>query len=226
MYSETNWEMSSEEMRAVVLEVLGSNNRMDGPGEVCTHPAWQFWYPTNHDLSRHMSSLAERLDRLDWQIVTIRKEQVDSPQHKFLIVAPMIAVKSDILYHVTRVKTIPYIFRDGLFPSNESRSLTKFPETFGKIHGCVELTTKPGTGDGADFWVKKHELLYSEPFAIIRVDLTGLSSMARVYRDTHSNWGIVIDRIDQIEPRYLREVSHSEITSEPGKPLEPHPRSG
>jgi hypothetical protein len=127
-------------------------------------------------------------------------------QFRYLMVAPMLLVEENTVYHVTRGRMIASILCEGLLPSNEAISLTKYPDSFGKIHGSLELTNRLGQGDGAVFWVQTFTERYGEPFGILRVDLTGLPTEGRVYRDAHSHWGIVIDRVVRIDPCYLQEV--------------------
>jgi hypothetical protein len=153
--------------------------------------------------------LSDRLDALGWQIVTTGERTDDDGKEPLFILAaaPRLSEDAKMIYHVAPVRVISTILHDGLLPSDEARSLTQYPDTLGKIHGSLELINQPGVCDGATLWVKNFEDRYSEPFGILAVDLTELPRGARVYRDTHSHWGVVIDRIERILPNKLRDVS-------------------
>lgn len=214
MFREEDWMTNALKVCGVVRELLGDNLRWNQSGDYSAHPVWRFGHPPDFDVSPVLPVLRDRLDSLGWQIVTTTERTPDDGKEQFvyLVTAPLLAVEGDTIYHAAPVRVIPNILRDGLLPGDEARSLTKFPDTYGKIHGSLKLTTRPGEGDGAAFWVKHFEERFGEPFGVLAAGLTGLPTGARVYRDTHSHWGVIIDRVDSITPQRLREVRPVELT--------------
>jgi hypothetical protein len=157
------------------------------------------------------------LDALGWQIVTTGEKTPDDGKEQlcYLVVATLLAEDAKTIFHVAPVRVIPTILRDGLLRSDDARSLTRYPDTLGKIHGSKKLNTQPGEYDGAAFWMKHFGERYGEPFGILAVDLTTLPADARVYRDTHSHWGVVIDRVERIRPSQIREIAEDKLSRIP-----------
>jgi hypothetical protein len=79
----------------------------------------------------------------------------------------------------------------------------------GVIHLCDKLTHEGNENDSAE-WCRKtlsESNNFNDPnWGIVRIDMTGLPATARVYQDMHSYSGVIVDRIDRISGRLLREV--------------------
>jgi hypothetical protein len=199
--------------REIVREVLGTNCLKLFSDDFGGHPVWVVDHPTCFDTSLVMPLLRTQLDEIGWQVMTVHLEG-ETPLPWFAV-APLWIEDVKTIYHVAPSRVVPSILRDGLLPSNEARRLTNFPDTLGKIHGSRVLIDRPGVEDGATRRQADFSKKYGQRFSILEVNLTGLPSGARVYRDIHSAWGMVVDRVKRIDPQRLREVRDEELTTDP-----------
>jgi hypothetical protein len=137
--------------------------------------------------------------------VTTHEQSIETEPEplRYFAVAPFLFESATTVYHATPTRLIPIILSEGLLPSNNARSLTKYPDTLGKIHASLTFTQEPDQGDPAIWWQEHLSKRYGEPFSVLAVDLSELPPGARVYRDTHSHWGIVIDRVERMPPHRL-----------------------
>jgi hypothetical protein len=106
--------------------------------------------------------------------------------------APLEAIepRPPVVYHATETKIAQEL--DSLRPSDGSSG---FPDTEGKIHVCATLA---GNNTSAAHWVQllaSAKGLNVADYSILQASLANLPASARVYRDLHSESGIVIDRV-------------------------------
>jgi hypothetical protein len=119
-------------------------------------------------------------------------------------------------YHTTRASLIPNICGEngeGLLPSNAERRATNFPDTDSVIHVCAKLSHEGDENDSAEWWratLSKKNRFGDPNWGIVQIDMTGLPPGARVYQDMHSASGVIVDRIDRIPGKLIREVDPRE----------------
>jgi hypothetical protein len=211
VFTEEQWDAGVNELCVyeLMLEVLGESNVkcQRGDHDSPIHPVWHFGHPVTFDVVPFITILRRRLDLLGWQFVTTGGCSPDG-ELRYFGAAPMliVPVPKKIVYHTTQLWKFPCIFCEGLLPGNEERSSTKYPDTEGKIHVSLKPCKDLELGDQADFWKRTFETDNpDDECGIFEVNLMDLPPEARIYRDTHSAWGVVIDRVEQIAPKYLRE---------------------
>lgn len=211
---EASWLRKTGLAFQIVRELLGDNVRANKTGDYSAHPVWRVGYLANFDLDAIKPTLCARLDAIECQFVTTGEKSAETEPEPLLYfaVAPLLFETPSVAYHATPVRLIPVILGEGLLPSDAGRSLTDFPDTLGKIHASLTLTKESDKGDPAAWWRDHLSERYREPFGIIAIDLSTGPPDARVYRDTHSHWGVVIDRVDRIPPHQLREVRDEELS--------------
>lgn len=195
--------------REIVNEILGPNCLKMASDDFEGHPVWVVDHPPTYDIDAVMPELRTRLDKSGWQVMTVHL--ADEPRLAWFAFAPIWVEQEKTIYHATPTHLVSAIFRHGLLPSNEARSLTNYPDTLGKIHGSRALFDRPGIEDGATRWRDEFSKKYGVPFSLIEVDLTNLPQEARLYRDIHSAWGLVVDRVNCIPPSALRLVDDAEL---------------
>lgn len=110
-------------------------------------------------------------------------------------------------YHATRASVVPLILKVGLLPSNETRRLTSFPDTAGRIHIAPRLRKSEGASS-AEEWAEMiaSNAKITEPMALLRIDLSRFTPpSAFIHEDYHSSHGLVIEDVDSI-PSHLISV--------------------
>jgi hypothetical protein len=126
--------------------------------------------------------------------------------------APILPRTLEVGYHATRACLIPEIcgeYGEGLLPSNAERRATHFPDTDGVIHVCEKLSHEGDRNDSAEWWMmtlsKKNN--FNDPnWGIVQIDMTRLPATARVYQDMHSASGVIVDRIERIPGKLIRQA--------------------
>jgi hypothetical protein len=162
------------------------------------------------DVSTYENLIRDRLDEIGWEWITLKTDKVGKIIQ--FGTAPIRRRDATIAYHSTLKVKIESILDKGLLPSDESNRQTDFPDTEGRIH-----VTQMLEGDGSAVrWIKIFGERYKRPqtdYAILRVNLEGLA--ARIYEDAHSQYGIVIDRTENIPPENrIQVVDSAEYTLE------------
>ena len=198
-------------IHALMKELLGLDYAWHHKDEFSAHPIVFVGYSPDFNLGLIKEEMLRRLDHSYLQFVTFVGDDWNHRYYgltPYFGVSPIIDCPERILYHVTQRETWEKIQEKGLLPSSLDRKFTNFPDTIGKIHGSKLLSkSKDELGDPAVRWIKEFkERKLGEDFVIIEVDLSDLPSTARVYRDTHSSWGIVVDRVESIKPDKLKEI--------------------
>jgi hypothetical protein len=175
------------------------------------HPILKVILTDGWDVSRHEDEIRRRLDDIGWQWVTLKTNESGGTTDFGM--APIWFRAPAIAYHSTLKAVIPAILHYGLLPSSKANRQTDFPDTEGRIHVSETLE---GEG-GAVRWVRLFSERYGRAqseYAVLQVDLRGVGG--RVYKDAHSRHGIVIDRIDRIDPGRILVVDESVYTLEKG----------
>lgn len=218
MFTQETWFRSSLPVVELVISELGEKNVVKNiSGHYSAHPTWDFLHTDEFDPSPFLPALRPKLDALGWQLVTTRsKISTGGVEYPCVTTAPLLRVENlpDIVYHVTERRRFESIMREGLLPSTTTRNHTLFPDTEGKIHASLRLETADGLGDGAAFWMREFPRKVGgtiNDYGIIRVDVRELPLGTRVYRDTHSHWGVVFDSLDRIDPDKLCPMTQSEV---------------
>jgi hypothetical protein len=140
---------------AIVQELLGDAFRKNYTGVSSSHPVWRVGYRPGFDLHSIKATLCERLDAIGCQLVTTNEQSIETEPEPlcYFAVAPLIPEVATTVFHATPARLVPLILREGLLPSDNSRSLTKYPDTSGKIHASLTLTEEPDKGDPAVFFL-------------------------------------------------------------------------
>lgn len=198
----------------VAFRVLGDSLRYNGSDIFKGHHFWRIGYLPGFDLAAVETQIRKELDRIEWLFLTTGQSiEYKGQTLPTFGMAPILVRTLEVGYHATRACLIPKIcgeHGEGLLPSNAERRATHFPDTDGVIHVCEKLSHEGDQNDSAEWWMttlsKKNN--FNDPnWGIIRIDMTGLPRAARVYQDTHSASGVIVDRIDRIPGRIITEVN-------------------
>jgi hypothetical protein len=194
--SEFWMENTSSPGHQVVAELLGDRLRGNQSGEYSGHPVWYLGYDPEYELATAEPALRDRLDAIGWQVVRTEGYTIDG--FPAFGIAPLLGVEAEIVYHVTPVDAVGATLRDGLLSGHPLRTHTGFPDTIGKIFGCLKLTHQDDQNDSARWWCTHFAGRYGRAYAVLQMDVRDLAG-GRTTRDTHSRSGVVIDRVDRID---------------------------
>lgn len=218
MFNEKTKYAGSSAVIDLVQTEFGSDNVLDSCGSYFSgHPVWEFMHRRTFDPTERAVVLRSKLDAVHWQLVTTgRERQVRGEFYPCFGTAPMMVAEglSDTVYHVTERSRLPDIQKCGLLPSRPDIRHTAFPDTESKIHASIRLETADGQGDGAAFWIRHFAEKYGKnacDYVILKVDVKGLPNGTRIYRDAHSQWGIVLDSLDRVEWKNVAVMDDEEV---------------
>lgn len=177
-----------------------------------THSAIvQVLVTANCDVLQYREDVRLRLDRMNWEWVTLRQDEPGTEPKVAFGIAPIRPRQVEVAYHTTLKRVIPAIVERGLFPSCAAIRQTDFPDTEGRIHVAERLE-----GDGSAVrWIRIFSEKYGKSqadYGILELNLRGFDG--RVYQDIHSEFGLVIDRVDQIDPSRIRKMNESDYELE------------
>jgi hypothetical protein len=175
------------------------------------HAIYQIFVSADFDVLQDEEVIRHRLDGIDWEWVTLNKDENGRAQKVGFGIAPIRLRQLKVAYHATLKEKIPNIRKLGLLPSSSVIQQTDFPDTVGRIHVAESLS---GDG-GAVRWIRIFSEKYNRPqsaYGILSVDLQGIGG--RQYQDVHSQHGIVIDRVAGIDPSRIQEMHESMYTLE------------
>lgn len=183
------------------------------PGRNGGHAIIQIVVMRDCNVLQYRDDVRRRLDSIDWQWVTLSMDEVATPGKLCAAIAPIETRQLPVAYHATLKLAIPAIVAHGLLPSHPAIQQTDFPDTEGRIHFAENLM-----GDGSAVrWIKIFSEKYDRPqadYGILELDLRGVDG--RMYQDIHSEHGLVIDRIERIDPSRIRELNESAYELEQG----------
>lgn len=197
---------------------LGKTLMFRGSGILKNRPYYCIGYSQDFSLSHVKAQIRKELDDIGWLFLTTghKIEYKDGRTIPSFGMAPLIPRSLKIGYHATRSCLIPIICGEngeGLLPSNADRAATDFPDTEDVIHVCEKLTHEGNENDSAEWWKKtlsERNIVGDPHWGIVRIDMTGLPTTARIYQDMHSASGVIVDRIDRIPGRLIEPVSEIE----------------
>jgi hypothetical protein len=209
-------EHSVHEAFEIADRLLGKAVSYRGSDVFKGHHFCRVGYATDFDLAGIESRIRKELDGIGWLFLTTG-QSIDYKGQMLPTfgMAPILLRTLAVGYHATRACLIPQIcgeHGEGLLPSNTARRATHFPDTEGVIHVCEKLSHEGDDNDSAEWWMTtlRQKNNFDDPnWGIIRIDMTGLPAMARVYQDTHSQSGVIVDRIDRIPGALITEVPRS-----------------
>ncbi len=173
-------------------------------------PIYRIEYAPDFNIAGIKRHIREELDNIGWLFLTV------SDLHPIFGMSPILPRMLQVGYHATRASLIPRICGrngEGLLPSNADRAATDFPDTENVIHVCEKLTHEGNENDSAEWWMKtlsERNIVGDPHWGIVRIDMTGLPTTARIYQDMHSASGVIVDRIDRIPGRLIEPVSEIE----------------
>ena len=203
----------AEQLSKICIDLFPDDWRKIVPSNIHEHPIWHVGHRSGLRLDSLKETLTSRLESIRCQLITLDLIADDENDLSFFTVAPVLFERVTTVYHATPISRISSIMAEGLLPSNSVRKLTDFVNTEGKIHASRLLKKQSELGDPAAWWQNYLSDKMSESFGVIEIDLSELPDGSRVYRDVHSMWGLVIDRLDKIPPAKLREVQPKELIS-------------
>lgn len=196
---------------AVLRESLGDGFVFAKPSLSGTHAIVQVIVAADCDVLQHREDIRPRLDRMDWEWVTLKPDMAGRQQRLGFGIAPIRPRQANVAFHTTLKRLIPVIIDCGLMPSSLAIQQTDFPDTDARIHLAENLM-----GDGSAVrWISIFSERYRRPptdYGILELDLRGVGG--RLYEDIHTEFGLVIDRIDRIDPSRIREMNESTYTLE------------
>ncbi len=168
------------------------------------------------DLTLYEREMRRRLDEIGWEWVTVKLNEAGKAVRFGM--APIRPRQVGIAYHVTLKACVQSIMDKGLLPGGSAIQHTNFPDTEGRIHLAEKLE---GDG-GAVRWISilgkasGHALT---DYCVLEVNLQGIDG--RMYQDAHSQFGLVIDKIDRIPWESLKVVEESAYRREDAAPAKP-----
>jgi hypothetical protein len=193
--------------------LLGSALLYRGSGVCKGHHFLRVGYSPDFDIAGVENRIRAELDGIEWLFLTTGQSVEYKGQTLSTFgMAPILPRTLEVGYHATRACQIPKICGDhgeGLLPSNAERRATHFPDTDGVIHVCEKLSHEGDENDSAEWWMMtlSRKNNFDDPnWGIVRIDMTGLPATARVYQDTHSASGVIVDRIMRIPGKLIRPV--------------------
>ncbi len=194
--------------------LLGTVVLFRGSGVFKGHRFLQVGYSPDFDLAGIDNRIREELDGIEWVFLTTGQSiEYEGQTLPTFGMASILRRTLEVGYHATRTCLIPKICGErgeGLLPSNAERRATRFPDTEGVIHVCEKLSHAGDENDSAEWWrmtLSKNNRFNDPDWGIVRIDMTGLPATARVYQDMHSASGVIVDRIERIPGKLIREVS-------------------
>jgi hypothetical protein len=201
------------EAYTIVRDVLRDDLKYNQTGIYNGFHLLRIGYPPAFNLASVEQRLRRELDQIEWLFVTTG-ERLEVKAESFLSfgIAPILRSQVETAYHATRSCLIDRICGEqgeGLLPSNAERRATTFPDTEGVIHVCAKLAHEGAENDSAEWWMKELRTRnrFNDPhWGIVKIDMTGLPTGARVYQDMHSSSGLIVDRLTVIPGKFITEV--------------------
>ncbi len=197
----------------IAHRLLGDNLRHNEHDVFKGHHYWRVGYLPDFNIQAVEMQVRRELDEIEWLFVTTgRTIDYRGQILSTFGMAPILPKTLTVGYHATRACLIPRIcgaHGEGLLPSNVARRATHFPDTEGVIHICEKLAHEGTENDSAQWWMlnlSKRNRFNDPDWGIVEIDMAQLPPAARVYQDMHSASGVIVDRIDKILGKLVREV--------------------
>lgn len=207
----------SHEAMEIIHRHLGKAQCYDRTDIFVGHHFWRIGFVRAFNLAGVEGTIRKELDEIEWLFLTTG-QSLETKDQTFPTfgMAPILPKSLQVGYHATRACLIPKICGEngeGLLPSNSERQATHFPDTQGVIHVCEKLTHEGAENDSAKWWMKRlsQKNRFDDPdWRIVQIDMTQLPATARIYQDMHSTSGVIVDRLDKIPGKLIREVDMRE----------------
>ncbi len=157
------------------------------------------------DLDETKKTLGAKLNEVDWFSSEMKRGG------SLVLLAPMLFVDAVESFHATRLANVESIFEWGLLPSIPERCNTDRPDCYANIYVCPTLGNLPPdptiepAKETAHWWrwyLSKHNRYDDPDWSILQVDLA--NSHAKVYRDTRSTSGLIVNGLEAISPERLK----------------------